>query len=161
MIEEITLILRKEGTSSGTRWIIDKITFIIGETTTAQSIKTITGTAMRDRDTITTAVTISKRIGGMRGFSALRGIRMIGITETTIEFIIKIIIMRDISHLSLTIIMNMVNGIINARKITTEVTNQGMIEEMIVIARQLITSKITEVKISECLPEVSKDKEVS
>ena len=92
----------------------------------------------------------------MRGFSALRGIRMIGITETTIEFIIKIIIMRDISHLSLTIIMNMVNGIINARKITTEVTNQGMIEEMIVIARQLITSKITEVKISECLPEVSK-----
>lgn len=92
----------------------------------------------------------------MRGFSALRGIRMIGITETTIEIIIKIIIMRDISHLSLTIIMNMVNGIINARKITTEVTNQGMIEEMIVIARQLITSKITEVKISECLPEVSK-----
>lgn len=92
----------------------------------------------------------------MRGFSALRGIRMIGITETTIEFIINIIIMRDISHLSLTIIMNMVNGIINARKITTEVTNQGMIEEMIVIARQLITSKITEVKISECLPEVSK-----
>ena len=81
---------------------------------------------------------------------------MIGITETTIEIIIKIIIMRDISHLSLTIIMNMVNGIINARKITTEVTNQGMIEEMIVIARQLITSKITEVKISECLPEVSK-----
>ena len=64
--------------------------------------------------------------------------------------------MRDISHLSLTIIMNMVNGIINARKITTEVTNQGMIEEMIVIARQLITSKITEVKISECLQEVSK-----
>ena len=92
----------------------------------------------------------------MRGFSALRGIRMIGITETTIEIIIKIIIMRDISHLSLTIIMNMVNGIINARKITTEATNQGMIEEMIVIARQLITSKITEVKISECLPEVSK-----
>ena len=92
----------------------------------------------------------------MRGFSALRGIRMIGITETSIEIIIKIIIMRDISHLSLTIIMNMVNGIINARKITTEVTNQGMIEEMIVIARQLITSKITEVKISECLPEVSK-----
>jgi non-homologous end joining protein Ku len=92
----------------------------------------------------------------MRGFSALRGIRMIGITETTIEIIIKIIIMRDISHLSLTIIMNMVNGIINARKITTEVTNQGMKEEMIVIARQLITSKITEVKISECLPEVSK-----
>ena len=92
----------------------------------------------------------------MRGFSALRGIRMIGITETTIEFIINIIIMRDISHLSLTIIMNMVNGIINARKITTEATNQGMIEEMIVIARQLITSKITEVKISECLPEVSK-----
>ena len=92
----------------------------------------------------------------MRGFSALRGIRMIGITETTIEIIIKIIIMRDISHLSLTIIMNMVNGITNARKITTEVTNQGMIEEMIVIARQLITSKITEVKISECLPEVSK-----
>ena len=92
----------------------------------------------------------------MRGFSALRGIRMIGITETTIEIIIKIIIMRDISHLRLTIIMNMVNGIINARKITTEVTNQGMIEEMIVIARQLITSKITEVKISECLPEVSK-----
>ena len=92
----------------------------------------------------------------MRGFSALRGIRMIGITETTIEIIIKIIIMRDISHLSLTIIMNMVNGIINVRKITTEVTNQGMKEEMIVIARQLITSKITEVKISECLPEVSK-----
>jgi hypothetical protein len=125
---------------------------------------------MRDRDTITTAVTISKSkqhifskifnslqgIGGMRGFSALRGIRMIGITETTIEFIINIIIMRDISHLSLTIIMNTVNGIINVRKITTEATNQGMIEEMIVIARQLITSKITEVKISECLPEVSK-----
>jgi hypothetical protein len=93
----------------------------------------------------------------MRGFSGMRVIRIIGITETTTtEIIIKIIIMKNITHHSIVIMME---GISTSRdmKITTEGINIGMRgEEMIVIDRQTNTTKIKEVKIIACLLEVSK-----
>ena len=80
------------------------------------------------------------------------------ITET-IEIIIKIIIKKDISHLSLIIvIMKMMTGIFNVpRIITTEVISLGMKgEEMIVINLETNTTKIIEFQITACLQELSK-----
>ena len=102
-----------------------------------------TDTAMRDQDTITSIVTISKSKPlllfltisfkgneDMRDFSGMRGIRIIGITETTIEIIIKI---------------------------TTAVISLGMRgEEMIVINLQTNTTKIREFQKTACQPELSK-----
>jgi hypothetical protein len=143
---------------------------ITGETKARGTMRT-TGTAMRDQDTITSIVTIfkskpiflhqnsiSQGIGGTRGSSGLKGKRIIIITET-IEIIIKIIIMKDISHLRLIIvIMKMMTGIINdPRIITTEAISLGMKgEEMIVIDLQTNTTKIIEFQITACLQELSK-----
>ena len=71
----------------------------------------------------------------MRDFSGMKGTRIIGITETTIEIIIKIIIKKDITRLSLiSVIMRKRTATIIIRKITTAVINLGMRgEEMIVI----------------------------
>lgn len=128
-----------------------------------------TDTAMRDQDTITSIVTISKSKplllfltisfkgkGDTRDFSGMKGIRIIGITETTIEIIIKIIIMKDITHHSLiTVIMRTKTATII--KITTAVISLGMRgEEMIVINLQTNTTKIREFQKTACQPELSK-----
>jgi len=126
-----------------------------------------TGTAMRDQDIIR-IVTISKSKphfftislkgkGGMRDFRGMRAIRIIGITET-IEIIIKIIIMKDMTrHYLITVIMRKMTATITIRIITTAVISQGRRgEEMIVINLQTNTTKIRELQIIACPLELSK-----
>jgi hypothetical protein len=128
---------------------------------------TTTDTAMRDQDIIS-IVTISKSKphfftislkgkGGTRDFRGMRAIRIIGITET-IEIIIKIIIMKDMTrHYLITVIMRKMTATITIRKITTVVISQGRRgEEMIVINLQTNTTKIRELQIIACPLELSK-----
>jgi len=87
----------------------------------------------------------------------MRAIRIIGITET-IEIIIKIIIMKDMTrHYLITVIMRKMTATITIRIITTAVISQGRRgEEMIVINLQTNTTKIRELQITACPLELSK-----
>jgi len=142
---------------------------ITGETKARGTMRT-TDTEMRDQDIITSIVTISKSkpiflqqhsiskgIGGTRGSSGLKDKRIIIITET-IEIIIKIIIMKDITHLRpIIVILKMMTAINDPRIITTEVISLRMKgEEMIVINLEINTTKIIEFQITACLQELSK-----